>query len=373
MNRGYTAYLKESKSAVKQTFKNKKNYIKFYAWVLLSFFCRLLILPGLIMDLSGVKLSKDVLERKEIKLFGTLEGACSGKRFWALFLVNLLIPFVYLGGLIIISFLGGLIFLLSIVIGQFVEIELLSIILYVIFAIPTVLAIIVFTILFAFKTMPINYVAYSDEEVSVSRILSKSFDAMKSGKFVLFLNYLRVCWFNFLYNFLFSLIIVAFEIIFTLIFGDVTILSSIDLFSFSGVVDLSKSATNVLSSILISCEAVLILFLFYTLIKLSAKITLTAMVSNYALFEDLVDDKYNQNKVALGVFVSKNRNKKVKDMKVKDVFATIDDVEYDVDKDVITHKNLQDLNDVILLDDELVPKNNDSSEEVNKWVYLHGE
>ena len=65
MNRGYTAYLKESKSAVKDAFKRKGSYIKYYVWAFMVMLGKLFILPNAAMDLSIVKQSKNVLNNRQ--------------------------------------------------------------------------------------------------------------------------------------------------------------------------------------------------------------------------------------------------------------------------------------------------------------------
>ena len=90
------------------------------------------------------------------------------------------------------------------------------------------------------------------------------------------------------------------------------------------------------------------------------------MVASYALFEDLVDDKFNQNKVAVGVFVKSVKNKKVKDISLKDVFASSDSVSCDATKASVEKRVLQDLSEQITLDEELNKSFEKTSTEVTE-------
>jgi hypothetical protein len=94
-------------------------------------------------------------------------------------------------------------------------------------------------------------------------------------------------------------------------------------------------------------------------LKLTARLTLTCSVANYALFEDLVDDKYNENKVAVGVYVSKSKSKKVKDLTIKDVFAS-EDTGFDSNEKVF--EPLKDLNDYAFADETIEDSEQPSSE-----------
>lgn len=378
MNRGYATYLKESKSAVKQTFSKKRNYFKYYAWLILTTLGRLLILPASIMDLATVKLSKNVLNNRSLSIYDSFNGACRGKNFWSLVISKLLVSLLFVAGVFVICVFGvliasfsqlGIVFFDEITYDEYMLLEK-------IFLAPTLITLFVFSILIIFKTAPISYVAFTEENVSPHKILTKSHKAMAQGKMIVFLNALRVVWFLILNFFIIGLLFFVFEwVIVTFIISQATFV----MFPFFGemahlfnsflteqVIGTSlpylvfeQEVLLTLFKIIYAIEFIALFIAIIHTLKLTARLTLTCSVANYALFEDLVDDKYNENKVAVGVYVSKSKSKKVKDLTLKDVFAS-EDTGFDSNEKVF--EPLKDLNNYTFADETIEDSEQPSSE-----------
>lgn len=379
MNRGYAAYLKESKAAVKETFSNKGSYIKYFIWLLITSFGRLLLLPTSAMDLSNIKLSKDVLEKRQIALFNSFDGCFKAKPFWSLFLSKLLYALFVISALIVIVFLSILYFLFFDFVSSFFTETVMEVIIMVT-AVPVYIFILCFMISVIFRAAPMIYVAYTDDNAQPSKVLSKSFKAMNQGKFTLFLNYLRVFWFTLLFSIVAFAIVFAYEYIVVTFFlpsggqilgGQIGYLC--ELINYNLDIDLvlyiSRDVEEIIFAITSIIELGMVIATVIALFRFIARLSLTNMVATYALFEDLVDDKFNQNKVAVGVFVKSVKNKKVKDISLKDVFASSDSVSCDATKASVEKRVLQDLSEQITLDEELNKSFEKTSTEVTEWVY----
>lgn len=363
MNRGYFAYVKESKKAVKQVLKQKHSYLKFYAWMLITMLGRLLILPACVMDLSGVKLSKNVLHNQKLSVFDSFDGATNGKSFWALFVSKILILLLTIAWLAVIGFVVYQVYILVQAFSfAFLDLNWIILVLYAFFALAG-LVLVVFGLTLVLKLAPISYVAYSDENVSASTILSKSYKATRIGKGVIFLNPIRAAFFVILNVLFVGIILFAFEwfvmtfisyqSMFSALFGDtVIVLNSI--LAEQGITfnafDFTSDALVLVTKIVFVLNFILIVVLSFHLLRKIAKHSLICMVSNYALFEDIVDDKYNLNKRAVGVYVSKNKNVTVKKLKMADVFRSAEDVSYDKNEPTLQPRLLKDLSDVIDFD-----------------------
>ena len=377
MNRGYAAYLKESKKAVKQTLKQRKNYFKFYAWLLLGLLGKLTLFLSPVVDMAGIKLSKDVLNNQQIKVFDSYNGTTKGKSYWALLVSQILGLFLLAAGAAIIYiFLTLVNTVIEAIAIAFTTLDIvvlvtlaLSIILYV--------AIGVFAFIHLLKLTPSSYIAYTDEDACASKVLSSSYNSTKQGKGAIFLNAVRLLWFVLLNYVFFSLIIFVYEwAVITFIAPGATMLGLyaepiilIDaILSESGIVlpvlELTGDTFVLVYKLLFCLEYVLLVVFIFVMLKKLCKHTLINMVSNYALFEDIVDDKYNTNKVATGVYVSKNKSVRVKKLKVLDVFRTQEDVAFDNNVQTLQPRLLKDLSDVIDFDN--LTKDTDVPSEVNK-------
>lgn len=378
MNRGYTAYLKESKAAVKQAFEGKGSYIKYYVWLIMLLLGKLFILPGPAMDLSVVKQSKNVLENKKITIFNSFENTFKSKSFWSLFSSRMLYAFFLIGGLVVICLLAVLYFSFCYWALFSLQLE-SSVYLLIVLIIPVCVILICYIISVVFRASPMAYVAYTDNETQPSSILAKSFKSMNQGKFIIFLNVLRVIWFNLLFSLLICFVIFVFEYlvttflftsggIFGMVFADLIceLNSAINL---DLSLAISSDVYDILYAILLICEMALSISLCILLLKLNARLSLIHSVSCYALFEDLVDDKFNQNKIAVGVFVKSSKNKKIKDTSLKDVFESSSSVECEVASPVVEKRVMQDLTDKITLDEELNLSFENNTSEVTEWVF----
>ncbi|MBR2870295.1 MAG: hypothetical protein IKB98_02790, partial [Clostridia bacterium] len=245
-------------------------------------------------------------------------------------------------------------------------------------SIPALIALVVFSILLFFRTAPISYVAFNDDKVSPQRILSKSHKAMSQGKFIVFLNGLRVFWFMLLNAIIIGLVFFVYEwLVVTFLIPDAfgvmsiqtgTLIHYINDYLLEGAIpalQVDSEMMFIIWKIAYAVEFIGIIFAIIYFLKLSAKLSLTCMVANYALYEDLVDDKYNENKVAVGVYISKAKNKKIKDLTLKDVFA-IEDSEFDTSKEVLDRQPLMDLNDQDFPDEVLSDDTDETSSEVQE-------
>ena len=375
MNRGYTAYLKESKSAVKEAFERKGSYIKYYVWAFMVMLGKLFILPNAAMDLSIVKQSKNVLNNRQISVFNSFENTFKAKPFWSLVIARLLYLF----------FIVALIFVVGILCAAFysfcyfallaLEIDALDYIIVVI-TIPVYVLLVCLFISILFRSAPMSYVAYTDNESQPSSVLTKSFKAMDNGKLILFLNGLRIVWFNLLFYIVIMLGVIAFEYLATtFLFGYGCIFNTAFTDGFIAfnnemnidlILPITSDVFDTLYAFVVVIELGLIIYSVLAFLKLNARLTLINSVCRYALFEDLVDDKFNQNKVAVGVFVKNSKNKKIKDRSLKEVFESSSSVACEVSSPVVERRVLKDLSNEITLDEELNLSFENNSSEVTK-------
>lgn len=378
MNRGYTAYLKESKLAVKESFKRKGSYIKYYVWAFMVLLGKLFILPNSAMDLSIVKQSKNVLNNRQISVFNCFENTFKPKPFFSLFIARLLYLFFVIALILVIGILCLALYSFCLFAVLALEIDAFDYVI-VLITIPVCILLVCLFVSIFFRAAPMSYVAYSDNDIQPSSVLTKSFKAMDKGKFIIFLNRLRIVWFNLLFLVTFMLGIIVFEYLATTflfgygcIFND-SIAEGVIAFNNEMNIDLilpiSSEVFDTLYAFVAVIELGLIIYGIIALLKLNARLTLINYVSRYALFEDLVDDKFNQNKVAVGVYVKNCKNKKIKDKSLKEIFESSSSVECEVSSPVVEKRVLKDLTNEITLDEELNLSLEKNSSEVAEWVF----
>ena len=375
MNRGYAAYLKESKTAVKETFKGKGSYIKYYIWVFMLCLGKLFILPNSAMDLSIVKQSKNVLENKRIGVFDSFENTFKARPFWSLLLSRMLYAFFLFACLAVIIFLAASYFSFCSWVVVALNISMPELILLVL-TIPVFVFLTCFFISVIFRSAPMAYVAYTDNDAQASSILSKSFKAMNKGKFTLFLNAVRIWWFTSLFTLALILGIVIFEYIvstffftggclFGVVFSDI-FLELNEAMNIDLLIPIADEVLEIVFGVISIVEVGLLILALFSFLKLDARLTLVSLVASYALFEDLVDDKFNQNKVAVGFFVKTSKTKTIKDMSLKDVFNSSSSVSCAVSSPVVEKRVLKDLSNEISLDDGLNVSFENKAQEVNE-------
>lgn len=188
MNKGCIAYFGEGLKTAKNTFfKNKKNFFKYYLYLMASVLGSIFIVTMPIFFLANVRLAKIAKEKNEIEVLNSLEGADHPKRWWTLLVTNYLWEILVIAGAAAIAlcvvptvpFISSLAFLKSpIAVGVFTY--LILFVLYVVLYIYLIIA--------SLHFKPVNYIIDKDENLGVSEVLKTSYRSMnKDGKVTYFL------------------------------------------------------------------------------------------------------------------------------------------------------------------------------------------
>ncbi len=278
MNRGFKTYYKEGRKVAKRMYKTKGNFIRYYIF-LFSALLGNIFLPSF-YQLANVRMAKDLRRSNEINVSKLFKSGDNPKSLYTMILSFFLSLFIFLGGVLVIALVGGLLFLLA---GAFnvLLFQKEQLIVYIIFLIPAGIGLIIFMVEFLLSLSPRAYIVDTVNNVGASDVLNKSFTSMKKGKLTL----LMLIFVPALIGFVISGAVLAVP---TLIY----ILLGIENYIFIA-----------LSTILFIAAIIFILIIV-------PKLHTTANVGALSFFEDVVFDKYNDTFETKGVDIKNIRIKK---------------------------------------------------------------
>ena len=280
MNRGFKYYFRQGIKASGKTMVKNKNYIKYFLYGLAEIFGRMLILPGLIFDLANVRLAKLVRDENQITISDTFKSGSKAKSLWTLFLVYIMMGILFVAGAAMILIATVIFAVIGAAIGYMFG-QNIMIILAILFALPGIVVLIVYSIIAPFYISPATYVIDTHENDSMSVVLKKCFAAMrKTGKWITFSNYL-----------ISALIKTAYIVVYAVLGGGFLALS------------ISLGKIEVLSKVVYLVALIIILIGIAGYIFGAPIFSLTTKVANYGLYEDLVENP--EDKRINGLYVKK--------------------------------------------------------------------
>ena len=281
MNRGFKYYFRKGIKASGKTMVKNKNYIKYFLYGIAEIIGRMLILPGLIFDLANVRLAKLVRDEQNITISDTFKSGSKAKSLWTLVLVYLMMGILFVTGATFIVILTAICALIGAAFGVAFGEDVIAI-MAILFAVPGVIVLIVYSIIAPFYMTPATYIIDSDENATMATVLKKCFKAMrKTGKRTTFHNYLMP-----------ALIKVAYIIVYGVITG-----------IFFALTMLLKEM-EVISKVCYLVTLIVFLIAVAGYIFGAPILSLTTKVANYSLCEDLVENPEGNKKVN-GLYVKK--------------------------------------------------------------------
>ena len=188
MNRRFKFYFKNAfKRSVKATIANK-GHLNYYFYMFLEFFARLSLVFAPLFDLTNVALAKNIKENGKIEPLKALSSSNGFKSFWAIFTANLLKGLLYLAGVVVLGCLTFGLGAIGLGIGSLIKDGSPSAVM-VIFAIPGIIAIILYSIAFPIMFHPVGYIIQQDPSVGFGKAIAICYKAMKEkGFFTYFAN-----------------------------------------------------------------------------------------------------------------------------------------------------------------------------------------
>ena len=274
MNRGYKIYYKEAKRIAKKTLKKKGNIFKFYLRGLLSLIGKLTIIVSPICGLADVRAAKYAKDNNDIVVMKSFASGDDTKPYWSVILAGLYRGMIWLAGLILIALLALVVFVSSAALGNILNYN-QQMLLIIVCMIPVGFILISYLIVFPLYARPMNYVIDTLGGKATDAV-GKSYNAMRyAGKRTLFKNDFMAC---------LKLIFVG-----IIIFVVMSILVSVSQ-TFIGKQAFGYAFLPLI--ILVAAKSV-------------ARILLARSITEILLFEDIVLDKYTNNKVLKGINVVK--------------------------------------------------------------------
>ncbi len=187
MNKGFKFYYKDGLRKARKVFKKKKNLLKFYAYVFSSFIPRILLVILPIFTLSDYRMALMIKDGEDISLSKSYAALDKPKTFWTTILAGLNVLLIFFGGIVLILFPTAILFGIGYLVAFILSNVTLSTILPIILASPGALALLIYMIVFPFYIAPVFYIISKVDGVNASDALKNSFNAMKEGKWTLFL------------------------------------------------------------------------------------------------------------------------------------------------------------------------------------------
>ena len=314
MNRGFKTYYKEGIKSAALTLKKKENFIKYYVHAFMNFIGRILFFVlAPIFDLSNVRLAKMVRRDKTIDISNTFKGSDNPKSIWTAIVSSVLSVLMFIGGLFVFIVVEAIVVLIGLLFMYISNYNTnVATVITIILSVPVVIGLIIYMIVFPLYFSPMTYVIDTIDGVGSSVAISKSIEAMRrSGKKTVFGIYFVTGLINFGYLLITSLLVYIF---------------------------ISHSTALIVIGIIIAIVALIVYLRFAPVICLGAQ------VGYVSLCEDLVVDKYNENKVAKGVYVKSTKAMKntVEDYQGK-LIKMFDSVE-DVDISLLQMNDIREVN-----------------------------
>lgn len=271
MNKGCAYYFKEGFKIAKDTFsKDKKNYLKYYLFLIASFIGRLSFVTMPIFNLANVRLIHNVKKNKNIELFNSFEGAENPKKWWRTLVTNSLWLTILLAGVVIIFFCAvqAIPFLVSIK-DTPVAYTIFTILVFFV----TAIVISIYSLIASLYFLPVNYILNQYPDLSASMVLKTSFTSMsKDGKG----TYIGIAFLFYLLSFAFG-IMMAILIFIAVLIGSITGPKGVIIF------------VSIMSGLI-----GLIYFLFLPFISLSQEVAVQLLFDDIVQKPETTEEKGNE-------------------------------------------------------------------------------
>ena len=185
MNKGFAYYFRKAiKTAVQTIFKNK-NILQSMLYFFTSLIARSTVLLAAMPALADVRQAKIAQNERIIDVPQSFTNA-SRRPFWTMTVAFVLEVFIYLGGLMLVSVVCGLIAAIGLAVGQLVPSA--SGTISIIFYVPCLIIYLVYTIIVIAIFTPTAYVVDTNPELSAGEVVSVCVNSMKNrGKFTVFM------------------------------------------------------------------------------------------------------------------------------------------------------------------------------------------
>lgn len=180
MNEGFKKYYSDGfKKSIKVFKEEKSNFLKFYLLKFAGLFGKLIIFLNPFFALANIRLASDIKDHEKMYLFRSFRKASGVKAYLSALLSSLLKGLLWLGGVLMIALITGILFGL----GYLLDVAINNpdyIILYgIIFAIPGAVALLVYLVLYPIYLAPTYYFIDSYVEAGASKALEYSYSTMK--------------------------------------------------------------------------------------------------------------------------------------------------------------------------------------------------
>lgn len=186
MNKGFAYYFKQAFKISARTIWKNKNVLKSMLYFFMSLVARITLIFAAMVDLGDVRQAKIAKDSRTVDVPQSLTKA-SQKPMWTKIVATVIEVLMYLGGFLLVSVICGAIFVVALIIGQFVADKYLLLI-YIIFAVPCLLIYLVYTIIVVAVFSPTSYVIDSNPGLSAGEVVSVCVNSMKSrGKMTVIL------------------------------------------------------------------------------------------------------------------------------------------------------------------------------------------
>ena len=290
MNRGTKFYFKDGvKHSAKALFKQKRGHLSYYFFALINLFVTIFISP--IASLANVSVARNVKHEDKLDVFKAYRSGASFKNFWSMLVAKVMKFFVILAGVIIIAFCtavcAGIGYAIAVLVGG----DILT--LPIIFAIPGAIVLVLFLIVSLIVLAPISYIIDTNDGIRFSDAFVVCLNSVRrSGIGTYILNILVP-----------ALIKLAYLIVSVVLM--LPLLSAINI----GTQLPTKVQPDVSYWQFVAILGIILIIVQYVI--LAPMFSLAAKVANISLFEDLVMDRYNQNKEYKGIYIKSYKNQRV--------------------------------------------------------------
>ena len=270
MVRKYGVYVKEGLKASKITMKRKGSRVSFYLFYLMY------IISGIFlpfMKVASYRFSKQSLKVNDLDIIDAFKNVSKGKVFWNTFVSGLISAGIIFGGCTAIV---GITCLLELI-GSGLTVTMKKEIVILIFAIPGIILMVIYMIFTPLYFEPVAYICDTVSDLNGSNIVSRSVNAMRSGKRIVFLN-----------RFIPTAVL-------SLIFGIL-----------GGAYVIVFNMHQIVLSVIV---AVVVVAIFLVVLYFAPIFILGFLNATTLFFEDSVLDDVTEKRVVKGVYVLKTNNK----------------------------------------------------------------
>lgn len=186
MNKGFAHYFRRALGISAGTVWKNKNVIKSMWYFFISLVARLTLFLGAMVSLADVRQARIAKAQRTVDIPQSLTKA-SQRSLWTMIVARVLELLIFLGGILLLSLVCGLIFSIGLLIAQFVGEDYITLV-YAIFAVPCLIIYLVYTIIMVVMFAPTAYVIDANPNLSAGDAVSVCISSMKNrGKLTVFL------------------------------------------------------------------------------------------------------------------------------------------------------------------------------------------